>query len=63
MVKTTINEMTVAYSDQGKGSPLVFIHAFPLSKIMWQPQVDALEDFYRVITIDLRGHGESDTVL
>lgn len=63
MVKTTINGMTVAYSDQGKGSPLVFIHAFPLSKIMWQPQVDALEDFYRVITIDLRGHGESDTVL
>jgi len=63
MVKITINGMTVAYSDQGKGSPLVFIHAFPLSKVMWQPQVDALEDFYRVITIDLRGHGESDTVL
>lgn len=63
MVKTTINGMTVAYSDQGKGTPLVFIHAFPLSKVMWQPQVDALEDFYRVITIDLRGHGESDTVL
>jgi len=62
-VKTTINGMTVAYSDQGKGTPLVFIHAFPLSKVMWQPQVDALEDFYRVITIDLRGHGESDTVL
>ena len=63
MVKTTSNGMTVAYRDQGKGSPLVFIHAFPLSKVMWQPQVDALEDFYRVITIDLRGHGESDTVL
>ena len=28
-----------------------------------EPQVDALKDFYRVITIDLRGHGESDTLL
>ncbi len=62
-MKTVIKGVTVGYTDQGRGTPLVFIHAFPLSKAMWQPQVDALEDFYRVITIDLRGHGESDTVL
>lgn len=62
-MKAVIHEVTVGYSDQGNGTPLVFIHAFPLSKIMWQPQVDALKDTYRVITIDLGGHGESDIVL
>jgi len=62
-VKAVINEITVGYSDQGNGTPLVFIHAFPLSKTMWQPQVDALKDTYRMITIDLGGHGESDIVL
>jgi 3-oxoadipate enol-lactonase len=63
MVKAVINGVTVGYTDQGNGTPLIFIHAFPLSKTMWQPQVDALKDTYRVITIDLGGHGESDIVL
>lgn len=62
-MKAIVNGMTVGYTDQGNGTPLVFIHAFPLSKTMWQPQVDALQDTYRVITIDLGGHGESDIVL
>jgi len=62
-MKTVIDGMTVGYTDQGNDTPLVFIHAFPLSKTMWQPQVDAMKDTYRVITIDLGGHGESDIVL
>ena len=62
-MKTAINGSTVGYTDQGTGTPLVFIHAFPLSKTMWQPQVDTLKDTHRVITIDLGGHGESDIVL
>ena len=62
-MKAVIKGLTVGYTDQGKGTPLVFVHAFPLSKAMWQPQVDALKDTYRLITIDLPGHGESDIVL
>ncbi len=61
-MKTVIDGMTIGYTDQGSGTPLVFIHAFPLSKSMWQPQVDTLKDTNRVITIDLGGHGESDLV-
>lgn len=61
-MKTVIDGMNVGYTDQGNGTPLVFIHAFPLSKTMWQPQVDGLKDNYRVITIDLGGHGDSDIV-
>lgn len=62
-MKAVIHGVTVGYTDQGNGTPLVCIHAFPLSKTMWQPQVDALKDTYRVITIDLGGHGESEIVL
>ena len=62
-MKTIIEGMTVGYTDQGNGTPLIFIHAFPLSKTMWEPQVNALKDSYRVITIDLGGHGESDIML
>ena len=61
-MKAVIDGMTVGYTDDGSGTPLVFIHAFPLSKAMWQPQVDALKDTYRVVTSDLGGHGESDIV-
>ena len=62
-MKALIHGVAVGYTDEGNGTPLVFIHAFPLSKAMWQPQVDALKDTYRVVTIDLGGHGESDIVL
>ena len=62
-MQAVINGVTMSYNDQGQGTPLVFIHAFPLSKTMWQPQMHALVDSYRVITLDLRGHGESDALL
>ncbi len=62
-MKAHINNIDIAYTDSGEGDPLVFIHAFPLSRRMWEPQVEALSQQYRVITIDLRGHGESDAVL
>ncbi|GJL49557.1 MAG: alpha/beta hydrolase [Nitrospirales bacterium] len=62
-MKTPINGINIAYTDSGQGHPLVFIHAFPLSHEMWKPQVAVFEQQYRVITLDLRGHGESDTQL
>lgn len=59
-MKVHINGIDLAYSDEGQGPPIVFLHAFPLNRTMWTPQVKALKDTHRVITIDLRGHGESD---
>ncbi len=58
-----VNGITLAYSDRGTGLPLVFLHAFPLNRAMWTPQADALSSRFRVITVDLRGHGESDAPL
>lgn len=59
-MKAHVNGIDLAYSDLGQGPSVVFLHAFPLNRTMWTPQVEALKDRHRVITIDLRGHGESD---
>src|SRR5437764_13538776 len=59
-MKTQVNGITLAYSDQGTGLPIVFLHAFPLNRTLWAGQEQALSSQFRIITIDLRGHGESD---
>ena len=62
-MQAKINGITLAYNDQGTGLPIIFLHAFPLNRTMWAQQEEALSSQFRVITIDLRGHGESDAPL
>src|SRR5262249_15061174 len=50
---------TLSYDDTGRGTPVVLLHGFPLSRAMWRPQVEALKDAYRVIAPDLPGFGGS----
>jgi pimeloyl-ACP methyl ester carboxylesterase len=50
----------MAYDDRGRGLPLLFIHGYPLNRTLWEPQIDDLSYTARVLTVDLRGHGESD---
>jgi pimeloyl-ACP methyl ester carboxylesterase len=45
--------------DVGSGTPLVLLHAFPLSSAMWLAQREGLVTRFRVITPDLRGFGGS----
>ncbi len=45
------------YSEAGQGMPVVLLHGFPLSGLLWEKQQRQLGDLYRVITPDLRGHG------
>jgi len=62
-VTTIINNLSVSYSDEGpvEAPVVIFIHGFPLNKSMWDIQLEALKDEYRVIAYDIRGHGDSDT--
>ena len=62
-MKVQVNGVTLAYSDRGAGLPLVFLHAFPLNRTMWSAQEQALSSQFRIVTVDLRGHGESDAPL
>lgn len=50
---------TIGYDDIGEGTPVVFLHAFPLNRTMWAPQTSALAGDWRCIAIDFRGFGES----
>ena len=54
---------TIGYTEAGSGTPLLLLHAFPLDRGMWQPQLSALADVARVIAIDLPGFGESTPAL
>ncbi len=48
-----------AYLEAGAGRPLVLLHAFPLCKDMWRPQLDALGSVARVLAPDFPGFGGS----
>lgn len=55
------NTIKLAYCDYGEGKPVVLIHGWPVSKEMWEYQLDALvQAGYRVIAYDRRGFGHSD---
>lgn len=48
-----------AYHDVGKGEPLVLIHGVGMRLEAWTPQIAAFSPNYRVIAVDMPGHGES----
>ncbi|HKZ77288.1 MAG TPA: alpha/beta fold hydrolase [Pyrinomonadaceae bacterium] len=60
MARVRLRGIEVAYDDVGSGPPLVFLHGFPFNRSMWQEQKEALVEHHRIITLDLRGHGETD---
>lgn len=54
--------MNIAFKEYGSGNPVILLHAFPLSRKMWEPQIEALTAAnFRVITPDLRGFGDNDS--
>jgi 3-oxoadipate enol-lactonase len=59
MISTNINGISISYRDEGVGLPLIFLHAFPLNQAMWDDQLSALRNHCRVVTLDLRGFGQS----
>jgi non-heme chloroperoxidase len=50
----------IYYEDHGQGAPVVLIHGWPLSNVMWEYQLDDLVSAgFRVIVYDRRGFGMS----
>jgi CubicO group peptidase (beta-lactamase class C family)/predicted dienelactone hydrolase len=56
------NGVKIYYEVEGQGPPLVLVHWASGSTQDWRlfGYVDALKDDYRLILVDMRGHGKSD---
>ncbi|WP_022828984.1 alpha/beta fold hydrolase [Flavobacterium antarcticum] len=52
----------ISFADEGKGTALIFLHGFLENKKMWNALVPEFSKKYRVITIDLLGHGKSESL-
>ena len=60
MSSIKVGDIQLAYTDTGLGQPVVLLHGYPFNRSLWNEQVNALSNSFRVITPDLRGFGESD---
>ena len=58
----TINSVPINFTLDGTtGAPLItFAHALSLNLRSFDDQIDAFKDQYRVLRLDLRGHGKTD---
>lgn len=54
-----INNIQLHYEIHGQGEPLLFIHGLGGSLRDWDAQVEHFAQRYKVITVDVRGHGDS----
>lgn len=59
MPHLTLNHTPIYYEITGQGDPLLFIHGLGSSGRDWELQVPHFAQNYRVITVDVRGHGQS----
>jgi haloacetate dehalogenase len=53
------HDVTIHGSQAGSGPPLLLIHGFPQTNLIWHKIAARLTDSYRVVAIDLRGYGAS----
>jgi 3-oxoadipate enol-lactonase len=60
-MKLEINGAMLNIIDSGKSSapPVVFVHGFPFSHMMWHHQLPVVAGEFRTIAYDVRGLGES----
>lgn len=54
-----LNQLEIHYEEYGTGQPLVLLHGFGGCSQNWHPFIDQLSERYRLILVDLRGHGYS----
>lgn len=52
-------EINIAYQIAGEGPPLLLLHGFPQTKVIWHRVAPELSKKFTVIATDLRGYGDS----
>src|ERR1041384_7297630 len=67
MTRTRLNDVEIEYTVTGEGPAVLLTHGYGDTNRAWDPQRDALARrypgarTYRLITADLRGHGETES--
>src|SRR5213078_1100062 len=51
--------VSLRYDRAGGGPPVLLVHGWTANRTFWERQVVALRDRHTVVTVDVRGHGES----
>ncbi|MGC9354675.1 MAG: alpha/beta fold hydrolase [Mariniphaga sp.] len=54
-----INDIEMYYEEYGDGKPIVLLHGFGGCSQNWHPFTAKLSENYRLIVVDMRGHGYS----
>ncbi len=60
MPKIRVRDIEMHYEETGQGTPLLLIHGLGSSARDWERQIPYFSKNYRVITYDVRGHGQTD---
>ena len=55
-----VNGVNINYKIGGKGEPLLLLHGYPQSHVLWRKIAPLFAENYTVICSDLRGYGDSD---
>lgn len=58
--QTTTGDVKIHYAHAGKGPPLLLLHGFPQTHVMWHAVAPQLARSFHVVCADLRGYGQSD---
>jgi pimeloyl-ACP methyl ester carboxylesterase len=60
-MRVKVNEIELQVRDyKQEGDAIVFLHFSGANLMMWQRAIPYFQDRYRLILVDLRGHGKSD---
>jgi haloacetate dehalogenase len=54
-----VGETTIFIRRKGRGRPLLLLHGFPQTHLMWHRVAPALAEEFTVVCADLRGYGSS----
>ena len=61
MAQATLNGIEIDYAVSGRGRPVILSHGYGATGRMWDGQRRTLGDRYRLITWDMRGHGQTES--
>jgi pimeloyl-ACP methyl ester carboxylesterase len=60
-MKAKLNGIEIEYQDGGLGSAVLLGHGYSATGRMWDGQRAALGDRYRIVSWDMRGHGQTES--